>query len=186
MNLWINKVWTKLEFRNVRKAPRSCDCMTTLSFKSRFSLGLLLVSKSKLRGMKIEQCIDKRLLENREHQRLSIFKFYSNKRKFLKTVSKTTVWHIVRLRRKSSIIIHPSLALGKPRPSPSRSLRNLSRVTECRHSASLGRFVPHHASAVWPKAPLHRTIFRLNLEKKMAAPMINMLTSSAINGCDLL
>ena len=34
------------------------------------------------------------------------------------------------------------------------------------HSASLGRFVPHHASAVWRKAPLNRTIFRLFLEKK--------------------
>ena len=33
------------------------------------------------------------------------------------------------------------------------------------HSASLGRFVPHHASAVWRKAPLNRTIFRLKLEK---------------------
>ena len=52
-----------------------------------------------------------------------------------------------------------------------------------RHSASLGRFVPHHASAVWRKAPLHRTLFRLNLEKKMAAP-ISMLTSSTIDGCD--
>ena len=51
------------------------------------------------------------------------------------------------------------------------------------HSASLGRFVPHHASAVWRKAPLHRTIFRLNLEKIMAAP-ISMLTSSTIDGCD--
>ena len=38
------------------------------------------------------------------------------------------------------------------------------------HSASLGRFVPHHASAVWRKAPLHRTIFRLNLEKKWLCP----------------
>ena len=52
-----------------------------------------------------------------------------------------------------------------------------------RHSASLGRFVPHHASAVWRKAPLHRTLFRLHLEKKMAAP-ISMLTSSTIDGCD--
>ena len=51
------------------------------------------------------------------------------------------------------------------------------------HSASFGRFVPHHASAVWLKAPLHRTIFRLNLEKKMAAP-ISMLTSSTIDGYD--
>ena len=38
------------------------------------------------------------------------------------------------------------------------------------HSASLGRFVPHHASAVWCTAPLHRTIFRLNLEKKWLRP----------------
>ena len=38
------------------------------------------------------------------------------------------------------------------------------------HSASLGRFVPHHASAMWRKAPLHRTIFRLNLEKKWLRP----------------
>ena len=38
------------------------------------------------------------------------------------------------------------------------------------HSASLGRFVPHHASAVWRKAPLYRTIFRLNLEKKWLRP----------------
>ena len=51
------------------------------------------------------------------------------------------------------------------------------------HSASLGRFVPHHASAVWRKAPLNRTIFSLNLEKKMAAP-ISMLTTSTIDGCD--
>ena len=39
-------------------------------------------------------------------------------------------------------------------------------ITDLTHSASLGQFVPHHASAVWRKAPLHRTIFRLNLEKK--------------------
>ena len=51
------------------------------------------------------------------------------------------------------------------------------------HSASLGRFVPHHASAEWRKAPLHKTIFRLNLEKEMAA-LISMLTSSMIGGCD--
>ena len=38
------------------------------------------------------------------------------------------------------------------------------------HSVSLGRFVPHHASAVWRKAPLQRTIFRLNLEKKWLRP----------------
>ena len=55
--------------------------------------------------------------------------------------------------------------------------------SHCTHSASLGRFVPHHASAVWRKAPLHRTLFRLNLEKKMAAP-ISMLTTSTIDGCD--
>ena len=48
------------------------------------------------------------------------------------------------------------------------------------HSASLGRFVPHHASAVWRKVPLHRTIFRLNLEK-MAAP-ISMLTIQRLTG----
>ena len=41
------------------------------------------------------------------------------------------------------------------------------------HSASHGRFVPHHASAVWRKAPRNRTILRLNLE---------MLTSSTIDG----
>ena len=51
------------------------------------------------------------------------------------------------------------------------------------HSASLDRFVPYHTSAVWRKAPLNRTIFRLNLEK-MAAPMVSMLTSSTIDGCD--
>ena len=39
----------------------------------------------------------------------------------------------------------------------------------CMHSASLGRFVPHHASAVWRKSPLHRTIFRLHLEKNGCA-----------------
>ena len=54
-------------------------------------------------------------------------------------------------------------------------------------SASLGRFVPHHASAVWRKAKLDRTIFRFNLEKKkLAAPIISMITSSAIDGCKLL
>ena len=37
------------------------------------------------------------------------------------------------------------------------------------HSASLDRFVPHQASAVWRKAPLNWAIFRLNLEEKMAA-----------------
>ena len=56
------------------------------------------------------------------------------------------------------------------------------REKELGHSASIGRFVPHYASAVWRKAPLNRTIFTLNLEK-MTAPMISMLTSSTIDGC---
>ena len=41
------------------------------------------------------------------------------------------------------------------------------------HSASLDRFVPHQASAVWRKAPSYPPIFRLNLEEKMAAYKFN-------------
>ena len=48
----------------------------------------------------------------------------------------------------------------------------------------LGKHRPIRTSyLVWRRAPLHRTIFRFNSEKKMAAP-ISMLTSSTIDGCD--
>ena len=53
--------------------------------------------------------MNEQLLENIEHKRLSIFKIYFSKRKFLQTVNKTTASQNVERRNKSSIILYPSL-----------------------------------------------------------------------------
>ena len=70
--------------------------------------------------------INERLLENIEHKRLSIFKIYFSKRKFLQTVNKTTASQNVERRNKSSIIVYPSLDVGH---GISRGLPNDSRVS---------------------------------------------------------
>lgn len=57
--------------------------------------------------------MNKRLLQNIEHNRLVIFKIYFNRRKFLQTVNKTTASQNIELRHKSSIVAYPSLALGR-------------------------------------------------------------------------
>ena len=62
--------------------------------------------------IKIVPYMNERLLENIEHKRLSIFKIYFSKRKFLQTVNKTSASQNVERRLKSSIIVHPKLDVG--------------------------------------------------------------------------
>ena len=73
-------------------------------------------------------------------------------------VNWTTIVESTRQASADSYLITP---LGKPRP-----IRTSSDVV---YGICRGLPSAHHASAVWRKAPLHRTIFRLNLEKNGCA-----------------